>query len=870
MTSEATLAGGTSSKETESTGSEQSSLVDPRGLLAEWANTKDEWVRLLVAEVLASGRSVGAATIEKAYKLFREEKELDRRELSKVSMLDVEARQDESAPPLCISRLSEVRGINALVSGAIIEPHEGLTILYGENGTGKTGYSRVFKALANSRTADTILGNIKADTVEPQTAKLEYKLGEDEQMLDWQGDPGVSPFTRMSIFDSPAVSTHVDDDLDYVYTPASLALFNHVSAAIQAVMGQIDAAIEALGTGSSDLLSRFQRGSSIYLLIETLGVSTDLAELKTKAATGKSAEADLDELEQAVAVLRANTVGTQITALKAEQRVLTQATTAADVLLSFDGTTYNETLAKRAQLMTDHETFRTELFAAADLPADPDNTWSNFIEAGEAYRQHLVELGAHDSDRCVYCRQPLLDSARDLLSRYSTYLQDKISADIRETDAVLAEFKRQVAAVQIDEITRWVTEYENENERAAYFVQIAGIEKSMRELASVVVDGEPASLTIGGIVSPLESGVDAELRAMGAKITALETQQHNRTQSLAEEQAKLVELKDAVELGKSWSLIEAQGKSIKEAAQLKSLRRPLSLLAREITDLAKTASDQMINQSFDTLFLEECEALRAPILKLKFVGREGRAHRRKVLSGKYKPSKVLSEGEQKVLALADFLAEARLSGVTAPVIFDDPVSSLDHRRINEVAQRIARLAEDNQVIVFTHDILFATTLLNLFEKSKRYIYFQITDENGKGQVTRASGPRIDTLGAIKKRITEAIKVAKSQEGEARDALVRMTYSHVRAWCEVFTEEELLKGVTKRYRANVQMTTLPQIDGGRLDEIGPKVTEIFEVACRYIDGHSQPLVTLGVSPTLTGLEQHWAELQELKKINDGKA
>lgn len=849
--------------------SEQSSLVDPRRLLAEWANTKDEWVRLLVAEVLASGRPVGTSTIEKAYKLFREEKTLDRRALPQVPMLDVEARQDESAPPLFISRLSEVRGVNALAPGAVIEPHEGLTILYGENGTGKTGYSRVFKALANSRTADIILGNVKADTTEAQAAKLEYKLGDDEQKLDWQGDPGVSPFTRMSIFDSSAVSTHVDDDLDYVYTPASLALFNHVSAAIQAVTEQIDATIGALDDGGSSLLSRFQRGSSIYLLIETLGVSTDLTELKMKAATGKSAESDLDELEQAVAVLRANTIGTQITALKAEQRVLTQATTAADVLLSFDGTTYNETLTNRAQLTTDHETFRTELFAAADLPADPDDTWSNFIEAGEAYRQHLVELGAHDSDRCLYCRQPLLDSARDLLSRYSTYLQDKISADIRETDAVLAEFKRQVAAVQMDEITRWVTEYENEDERAAYFVQIAGIEKSMRELSSVVVDGEPANLTIGGIVSPLKSDVDAELTAIGAKITALETQQHNRTQSLAEEQAKLVELKDAVELGKSWSLIEAQGKSIKEAAQLQSLRRSMSSLVREITDLAKTASDQMINQSFDTLFLEECEALRAPILKLKFIGREGRAHRRKVLSGKYKPSKVLSEGEQKVLALADFLAEARLSGVTAPIIFDDPVSSLDHRRINEVAQRIARLAEDNQVIVFTHDILFATTLLNLFEKSKRYIYFQITDENGKGQVTRASGPRIDTLSAIKKRITEAIKVAKSQEGEARDALVRMTYSHVRAWCEVFTEEELLKGVTKRYRANVQMTTLPQIDGGKLDEIGPKVTEIFEVACRYIDGHSQPLVTLGVSPTLTGLEQHWAELQDLKKISDGK-
>ncbi|MBL5973560.1 MAG: hypothetical protein D3X82_11835 [Candidatus Leucobacter sulfamidivorax] len=854
--------------ETSIDSTQEPKLVDPRVLLADWANISDEWVRLLVAEVLVSGRTVGASTVEKAYKLFRQEKALDKRELPTVPKLDVEARQDESAPPLSLIRLSEVRGVNALVPGAIIEPHEGLTILYGENGTGKTGYSRVFKALANSRTADTILGDIEADTAEAQTAKLEFKLGDDEQTLSWSGERGVSPFTRMSIFDSPAVSTHVDDDLDYVYTPVSLALFNHVSAAIQAVTSEIDTAITALGTDSSGLLTRFQRGSSIYPLIETLGASTGLAELKAKAATGETVEADLDSLTQAVAALRANTLSAQITVLKAEQRVLAQAATAADALVSFDSKAYNDALTKRAQLATDYETFRIELFAAADLPADPDDTWSDFIEAGETYRQHLTELGAHDSDRCLYCRQSLLDPARDLLSRYSTYLEDKISADIRDTDSLLARFKQEAAGIEGKDCAQFVDEYQAEEEQPSYFAQVEAIEGARSALASAVADSKPASLTIADILTQLKTDVDAALKTAEEGITTLEAQQQNRTQLLAEKQTELVELKDAVELGTSWPLIEGQVRSAKEADQLKTLKRPLSSLTRAVTALAKTTSDQLINQSFDALFLEECDALRAPTLKLQFVGREGRAHRRKVLSGKHKPSRVLSEGEQKVLALADFLAEARLAGITAPVIFDDPVSSLDHRRINEVAQRIAALADNNQVIVFTHDILFATTLLSLFEKSKRCVYFQITDENGKGQVTRASGPRIDSLSAIKKRITGTIQAAKSQEGEVRDALVRVAYSHVRAWCEVFTEEELLKGVTKRYRANVQMTTLPNIDGTRLNEIGPKVTEIFEVACRHIDGHSQPLVTLGVSPTLTGLEQHWAELQDLKRLNDG--
>jgi ABC-type multidrug transport system ATPase subunit len=225
---------------------------------------------------------------------------------------------------------------------------------------------------------------------------------------------------------------------------------------------------------------------------------------------------------------------------------------------------------------------------------------------------------------------------------------------------------------------------------------------------------------------------------------------------------------------------------------------------------------------------------------------------------------VLSEGEQKVLAMADFLAEARLAGINAPVIFDDPVSSLDHRRIHEVAARIAALAEANQVIVFTHDIFFASTLLTLFEKSKRCTYFQVTDEGGKGEATRATGPRWDTVNNIKKKITETIHAANAETGEARAALVRTGYSWIRSWCEVFTETELLQGVTQRYQPNVRMTTLIQIKPAALPAAIDTVTRIFEDACRYIDGHSQPLASQYVNPTLPGLEAHWQELQDAQK------
>jgi hypothetical protein len=66
-----------------------------------------------------------------------------------------------------------------------------------------------------------------------------------------------------------------------------------------------------------------------------------------------------------------------------------------------------------------------------------------------------------------------------------------------------------------------------------------------------------------------------------------------------------------------------------------------------------------------------------------------------------------------------------------------------------------------------------------------------------------------------------------------------------------------------------MTTLANINTEKLPELIATVTKVFDDACRYIAGHSQPLPTLGVSPTLEGLKSDWATLETAKKINEGK-
>lgn len=72
--------------------------------------------------------------------------------------------------------------------------------------------------------------------------------------------------------------------------------------------------------------------------------------------------------------------------------------------------------------------------------------------------------------------------------------------------------------------------------------------------------------------------------------------------------------------------------------------------------------------------------------------------------------KILSEGEHRCVALAAFLAELATIEAQSAIVFDDPVSSLDHQHRDKVAARLADEGQNRQVIVFTHDMAFLLLL----------------------------------------------------------------------------------------------------------------------------------------------------------------
>lgn len=190
----------------------------------------------------------------------------------------------------------------------------------------------------------------------------------------------------------------------------------------------------------------------------------------------------------------------------------------------------------------------------------------------------------------------------------------------------------------------------------------------------------------------------------------------------------------------------------------------------QITSLANQAQKDLLTNTLKTNFEKELKALGRQKLNVELEvinGSKGKCNTQLKLTGNNSVLEILSEGEQKAVALAMFFAE--IQDENYPIILDDPVTSLDHEIAGMLSKRL--LDFSNQVIVFCHNRLF----LDGFETSKNnhvcknfdscgygsnkgkhiFIYQIYGDGTEKGILTNYKGDNSDSLiKEVNKRLSK--------------------------------------------------------------------------------------------------------------------
>ncbi|MBZ0186653.1 MAG: hypothetical protein K8F91_10425, partial [Candidatus Obscuribacterales bacterium] len=253
---------------------------------------------------------------------------------------------------------------------------------------------------------------------------------------------------------------------------------------------------------------------------------------------------------------------------------------------------------------------------------------------------------------------------------------------------------------------------------------------------------------------------------------------------------------------------------------------------------------------------------------IKTLGRKGETLRQIVLTGnrlkkRASLNKVLSDGEQRAVALADFLTEATLDESCSVIVVDDPVTSFGLAWREAAAQALVEQAKVKQVVVLTHDLPFVYFLKDRSSEVDTQIHWiKRGDEDGKpGYVYLHNGPASEETYKTAHLVRQLLARAKKSAPAEQELLVKQGFGALRASYEAYVIFDLFKGAVRRFEDRIRIDSVAKVKWDA--DLAKHVVDKFAYLSRFIEAHlhSDPLHAIKPSPEL--LEKEISEFEEMK-------
>lgn len=103
---------------------------------------------------------------------------------------------------------------------------DGITLVFGDNGTGKSGYARLAKKMCRARVVDELRGDVFSAQISPAaTALVRFWLPgkEEPDDVDWTDrQPAPDPLSRIMVLDEASARIYVDGRNEITYLPREI------------------------------------------------------------------------------------------------------------------------------------------------------------------------------------------------------------------------------------------------------------------------------------------------------------------------------------------------------------------------------------------------------------------------------------------------------------------------------------------------------------------------------------------------------------------------------------------------------------------------------------------------------------------------
>ncbi len=849
-----------------STTTNKKEIVD---FLWEWAESNGEWSKLLIEKIVSTESNLLPADRNQVFNYFLQSINLH---TGLPTLTTTKPNYVPTDKIIELETLSDITGVNKLAKEQTIKFSKNITVIYGENGTGKTGYSRILKSLGFSYDSNNeIHSNIYCPN-EEKTAIINFKSNGITQTFNWTGDNKNSELQNISVFNNNCVQISLSDR-QLIVSPIGFHLFNIVSSELIELTKLLNDKIALhptlitwadtlnLGTPQQIFVSNLSATSTEQKLLELSSITpTQEQELIDK-------QTELSQLNKALLETEIQNLNSSFTELGS---IITKIQTSQTNFTSMDWQKLIELNKSITTLESQTKTGIKEVAESNGIEFYETPQFQSFIKAAEDYIKVINKPEyPNEEESCIYCLQPLENKAKTLLLSYRKLLNDKTQLNLSARKQQKTDLINQVLKIETNLLFHQSTYGIDENQIAIQPTEILDYNDTLEALKSTFIKDKVVEGSLFNfdyfkyikILTDKKTAIDKVLEEKKLLLSNLATKE-------TELKNKINELKDRKFI--STKVIEIKGIisnfKIVKALQSKSNSFSTNAISRKTTE----AREQLVEQNFNDLFQTELKLFKKSDLtiELNFVTDKGKSKISQKLNSNYTLAEILSEGEQKAISLAEFLTELQLDNIKAPVIFDDPVNSLDHRIIDEVGKRFIELSKQRQVIIFTHSILLLHSLIQQSEldtNKQANVDFEFHKVKNNFGITGILDEveEINSFSYYTKKLQAVIDIKPSpDQDEAK--LAAEGYGHLRSAIEISVEDDLLKKTVKRYKKGVAFPSLLRIQGSKIDTNKGKVNDIYEKCCVSIDGHSSP-EEIHTTPTIMELKVDYENFKKVRKI-----
>ena len=769
--------------------------------IVEWIESLPKWQQQLGYLILEK-KQVTEEELQNIYEIFKKEMSLEKGEIPIVNKKEY---KDDITNYRDIKwcNVGNLHGVNKLKTDSILNVSNELTVVYGENGSGKSGYTRLLNNAFISRGDQEILPNIYSDHPETVSADFLFCIDGNPTKYKYPDDKNEMPFKTIRIFDSTTSSDDMNKESTIDFAPSELSFFDSFLSACIEIQTKLDNERKEKER-ENPTLKYFPHEGKALENMKTLSEKTKITELKRIFAISEEEKAIYEQSKKEKIYLIGLDINRQFSLINQVIDILNNAikkyTLFAQAVSDENVNIYNQQISflKKCRIINNMD--GASMFIDDNIEMIGTTEWKDFLVAAKKYYDKIT---CHD--KCPLCGQKIGDN--DLIFKYWKYLESDAESNLKVAKEAIRISKESIDDLDLLFVPessvheQWLLDnYPEEMESIkAAFTSASEIKKQLIESLVDERQFNPILVTSPDIKSLIKKVEEKRNNLNQERIN----QRINQCEEIEKQYIDKTRVIDLIPTISSY-IDYLKWDSLAEKSKIKT---------RSVTVKQKDLFEKYVTADYLKVFKEECKKLNANFnVEIVSRGSSGQTLKKLQIKGKA-PGKVLSEGEQKAISIANFLTEVQMDSKNIGIVLDDPVSSLDHKRRSLIVRRLLEEAKKRQVVIFTHEITFFIEL-KIEAENKGVLFEQETIRNNFNEPGDIS-PTIPWQGMSVKERTKKLRngldyiIALYESGD-----MDTYYYKAKDWCELLresweraVEEILFNDAIQRYDPRVQTMRL---------------------------------------------------------------